>query len=267
LPVPAEALAAHRVKPARADSLSPVRLKLPTMTAECEKAAARRAKGNVDHLVSLLRLCERELLERGRRAAARRLKAAKLPAPKAPDTLDFTAAPSVNEPLAPEPVKRDYIGRREDVILIGAGGSGETHPATASATEARARGERVAVLPGHRAGRAPAGGPGGAAADPAAVAAAEARPAGAGRAGVRAGPPGRRRPAVRRDQHGVRAVERGRDDGPAVRGVEGGADQRAADGGHPRPADPPPHDRRDRDGELPTEGGPAPPARGAGRRA
>ena len=45
-------------------------LKLPTMTAECEKVAARCAKENVDHLGFLLQLCELELLERERRAAA-----------------------------------------------------------------------------------------------------------------------------------------------------------------------------------------------------
>ena len=70
-------------------------LKLPTILAECEKVAARCAKENVDHLGFLLQLCELELLERERRAAARRLKAAKLPTPKALDTFDFTAAPSV----------------------------------------------------------------------------------------------------------------------------------------------------------------------------
>src|SRR5262249_46453528 len=66
-------------------------LKLPTMTAEYEKVAARCAKENVDHLGLLLQLCELELLERERRAAARRLKAARLPVPKALDGFDFTA--------------------------------------------------------------------------------------------------------------------------------------------------------------------------------
>jgi len=39
-------------------------LKLPTMTAECEKVAARCARENVDHLGFLLQLAELELLER-----------------------------------------------------------------------------------------------------------------------------------------------------------------------------------------------------------
>ena len=39
-------------------------LKLPTMTAECEKVAARCARENIDHLGFLLQLAELELLER-----------------------------------------------------------------------------------------------------------------------------------------------------------------------------------------------------------
>ena len=54
-------------------------LKLPTINAECEKVAGRCATDNVDHLGFLLQLCELELIDRERRAADRRLKAAKLP--------------------------------------------------------------------------------------------------------------------------------------------------------------------------------------------
>ena len=104
-------------------------LKLPTMTAECEKVAARCAKENVDHLGFLLQLCELELLERERRAAQRRLKAARLPSPKALDSFDFAAAPSVNKPLILELVRCDYIDRRENVLLIGGSGSGKPRPA------------------------------------------------------------------------------------------------------------------------------------------
>ena len=45
-------------------------LRLPTVWAECEKVAQRCATDNVDHLGYLLQLCELELLDRERRAAA-----------------------------------------------------------------------------------------------------------------------------------------------------------------------------------------------------
>jgi DNA replication protein DnaC len=118
-------------------------LKLPTMTAECEKTAARCARENVDHLGFLLQLAELELLERERRAAARRLKAARLPSPKVLDSFDFAAAPSVNRPQILELMRCEYIDRRENVLLIGGSGTGKTHLATALAMEACGRGKRV----------------------------------------------------------------------------------------------------------------------------
>jgi DNA replication protein DnaC len=118
-------------------------LKLPTMTSECEKVAARCAQENVDHLGFLLQLCELELLDRERRAASRRLKAARFPTVKTLDAFDFAAAPSVNKPLILELLRCDYIDRRENVLLIGGSGTGKSHLATSLAMEACARGKRV----------------------------------------------------------------------------------------------------------------------------
>jgi DNA replication protein DnaC len=118
-------------------------LKLPTMTAECEKVAVRSAQENVDHLGFLLQLCELELLDRERRAAVRRLKAAKFPTLENLDAFDFAAAPTVNKPMILELMKSDYIERRENVLLIGGSGTGKTHLATVLAMEACARGKRV----------------------------------------------------------------------------------------------------------------------------
>jgi DNA replication protein DnaC len=57
-------------------------LKLPTILAEAEKIAQRCAADNADHLAFLLHLVELELIERERKAAERRLKAARFPATK-----------------------------------------------------------------------------------------------------------------------------------------------------------------------------------------
>src|ERR1035437_9298076 len=72
-------------------------LRLPTVSAECEKVAAQAAADNADHLTYLLQLLELELLDREKRAAEPRLKAARFPTIKTLDTFDFTARPSVNK--------------------------------------------------------------------------------------------------------------------------------------------------------------------------
>jgi DNA replication protein DnaC len=118
-------------------------LKLPTMHGECEKIAARCAKENVDLLGFLLQLCELELLDRERRAADRRLKAAKFPTYKTLENFDFAAQPSVNKPLMTELVRCPYLDNRENVLLVGNPGTGKTHLATALGIEACGRGKRV----------------------------------------------------------------------------------------------------------------------------
>jgi DNA replication protein DnaC len=118
-------------------------LKLPTLHSECEKVAARCAKDNVDHLGYLLQLCEMELLERERRAAERRLKAARFPTLKTLESFDFAAQPSVNKALITELMRCVYLDSRENLLLVGNAGTGKTHLATALAVEACARGQRV----------------------------------------------------------------------------------------------------------------------------
>lgn len=84
-------------------------LKLPTVQRECEKVASRCATENVDHLAFLLQLCELELIDRERRAAERRLKAAKFPMHKTLETFDFKAQPSLNKVLITELMLGEYI--------------------------------------------------------------------------------------------------------------------------------------------------------------
>lgn len=118
-------------------------LRLPTVAAECEKVATRAAAENVDHLGFLLQVVEAELLERERKAADRRLKAARLPAPKTLAEFDFAARPSVNKPLVLDLARGDYLDRRENVLLVGPSGTGKTHLATGLAMAACAQGKRV----------------------------------------------------------------------------------------------------------------------------
>ena len=100
-------------------------LKLPTVLAECEKVAQRCAADNADHLAFLLQLAELELLDRERRAAERRLKAARLPTVKTLEDFDFAAQPSMNKVLVAELMRCEFVDRREAVILIGNPGTGQ----------------------------------------------------------------------------------------------------------------------------------------------
>jgi DNA replication protein DnaC len=118
-------------------------LKLPTILAECEKVAGRCAAENIDHLTFLLQVCELELIERERKAAERRLKAARFPTPKTLDSFDFTSRPSVNKPLVLDLVRGDYLNRRENILLVGPSGTGKTHLATALGMAACEQGRRV----------------------------------------------------------------------------------------------------------------------------
>ena len=118
-------------------------LKLPTILAECQKIASRCAADNVDHLGFLLQLCELELIDREKRAAERRLKAARFPTYKTLENFDFTAQPSVNKTLVGELMRCVWIDQRENVLLVGNPGTGKTHVATALAVEACGRGKRV----------------------------------------------------------------------------------------------------------------------------
>jgi len=118
-------------------------LRLPTVSAECEKVATQAAADNVDHLTYLLQLLELELLDREKRAAERRLKAARFPNIKTLDTFDFAARPSVNKMLIAELARCEYVDKRENILLIGNPGTGKSHLATALAAQACAKGYRV----------------------------------------------------------------------------------------------------------------------------
>ena len=118
-------------------------LKLPTVSAECEKVARQSAVDGTDHLTYLLRVCELELIERERKAGARRLKAARLPAVKTAAEFDFAAQPSINQGMVLELMKCEFLQRKENVLLIGTAGTGKTHLATALAIEACGHGKRV----------------------------------------------------------------------------------------------------------------------------
>jgi DNA replication protein DnaC len=118
-------------------------LGLPTMRREHPKVAAVCEADRADYATYLLRLAEREVGDRERRAAERRVKAAKFPVLKTLDTFDFAAQPSLNQPLVRELMTGEYIDRHENVLLLGNSGTGKTHLATALGFAACQQGRRV----------------------------------------------------------------------------------------------------------------------------
>lgn len=118
-------------------------LRLPTLLAECEKVAGQCATDNVDHLGFLLALCELELIDRERRAADRRLKAAQFPNHKTLESFDFKAQPSLNKLLVTELLRGAYLDKKENILLVGNSGTGKTHVATALGIAACGQGRRV----------------------------------------------------------------------------------------------------------------------------
>jgi DNA replication protein DnaC len=118
-------------------------LKLPTVLREYAPVAAACSLDKADYATYLLRLTERELLDRERRAADRRLQAARLPVVKTFDTFEFACQPSVNEALVRELMRGQYIADHENVLIVGNSGTGKTHLATALAFTACAQGRKV----------------------------------------------------------------------------------------------------------------------------
>jgi DNA replication protein DnaC len=118
-------------------------LKLPTMLRDYAAVAAACGQERIDYAGFLLRLAERELLERERKATERRLKEAAFPVVKTIDTFDFAARPSLNETLVRELLRGEYLDRRENVLLVGNPGTGKTHLATALGFAACTAGKRV----------------------------------------------------------------------------------------------------------------------------
>ena len=119
------------------------KLRLPTMLREYASMAAVCQKDQSDFATYLLRLVERELLDRENRAAERRVKDASFPVLKTIDTFDFKAQPSINKQLVRELMRGEDIDKKENVLLIGNPGTGKTHLACALAFSACAQGKKA----------------------------------------------------------------------------------------------------------------------------
>jgi len=121
-------------------------LKLPTMAREYGSVAASCGAERCDYAQYLLRLAERELIERERKATERRIKEAGFGVIKTIDSFDFKAQPTINESLVRELLRGEYLEKKENILLIGNPGTGKTHLATALGYAACTQGHRIKFL-------------------------------------------------------------------------------------------------------------------------
>jgi DNA replication protein DnaC len=121
-------------------------LKLPTFLRDYDSVGAVCSQERCDYPTYLLRLAERELIDRERRATERRIKEAAFPVLKTIETFDLAAQPSLNEPLVRELLRGEYISNRENLLLVGNPGTGKTHLASALGFAACTQGKRVRFM-------------------------------------------------------------------------------------------------------------------------
>ena len=118
-------------------------LRLPTMSAECEKLAREAATGQQSYEQYLLRLTELEVATRASNALAARIKQAAFGVFKDFDTFDFSALPSLNKQKILELARGEWIDQHYNCCLIGMVGTGKTHVATALGLAACRQGRKV----------------------------------------------------------------------------------------------------------------------------
>lgn len=107
------------------------RLHLPQLTATLPLLAEEAAKKEKSYSEFLLGLLEEEVRAADLRAQEMMLRLASFPFRRTLDDFDFSFQPSVNQKQLRELTTCAYVGRAENVILLGPPGVGKTHLAIA----------------------------------------------------------------------------------------------------------------------------------------
>ena len=118
-------------------------LHLPTVGARCMSVEQEAIRNRIGHSGYLRALLEQELEDRAQRRAQRRIGEARLPALKRLSDFNFTDAPTIAAPQLATLAEGGYIGRAENVLLIGDSGTGKTMLATGLGIAACEQGRAV----------------------------------------------------------------------------------------------------------------------------
>jgi IstB-like ATP binding protein len=100
-------------------------LHLPTVGARCMSMDQEAIRNQISHSGYLSALLEQELQDRADRRAQRRVKEARFPATKRLSNFLFAEAPIIPVAQIASLAAGDYIGRAENVLLIGDSGTGK----------------------------------------------------------------------------------------------------------------------------------------------
>jgi len=119
------------------------RLRLPTMAREYREYARQAREASEGYEGFLLALATRELEQRQANQVQRRLHEAHFPLVKTLEKTDLNKWPGFDAVQVRQYTECHYIGRRENLVLLGKHGTGKTHAATVFGVEACRRGYRV----------------------------------------------------------------------------------------------------------------------------
>jgi DNA replication protein DnaC len=119
------------------------RLKLPAMLTHYQEMARQAEQGSQTFEGYLLALSELETHQREENAYKRRVSQARFPLLKTLDRFDFSAIPTLNKAGVLHLAQGEYIGKKENLLLMGNSGTGKTHLATALGLSACEQGKNV----------------------------------------------------------------------------------------------------------------------------
>jgi DNA replication protein DnaC len=118
-------------------------LKMPGLSDAFEEIARDAAKAGRGHLESLAACLSAEVESRSEHRLASRIKTARFPSAKTLETFDFSLVPSLPKGRVLDLASGEFTRLRENVVCLGASGTGKTHVATAIGLSAIYAGARV----------------------------------------------------------------------------------------------------------------------------